>query len=100
MSITAVTPITHPDNDQHDVEIIAWSLRRPTPPKASPLADMCGSSARTSRDPRSRHNWLAYATALLIVADNAEDFKQGAKINKASVSRRECVGTLLKIPLC
>jgi hypothetical protein len=35
-----------------------------------------------------------------IASDNAEDFKQGAKINKASVSRRECVGTLLKILLC
>jgi len=35
-----------------------------------------------------------------IDADNAEDFKQGAKMDKASVSRRECVGTLLKIPLC
>ena len=34
------------------------------------------------------------------VPANAEDFKQGAKINKASVSRRGCVGTLLKIPLC
>jgi hypothetical protein len=38
--------------------------------------------------------------AASIVSDIAEDFKQGAKINKASVSRRECVGTLLKIPLC
>ena len=35
-----------------------------------------------------------------IPSDNAEDFKQGAKIDRASVSRRECVGTLLKIPLC
>jgi len=33
-------------------------------------------------------------------ADNAEDFKQGAKIAKAAVSLGECVGTLLKIPLC
>ena len=35
-----------------------------------------------------------------LATDNAEDFKQGAKIDKASVSRRERVGTLLKIPLC
>src|ERR1035437_2214486 len=33
-------------------------------------------------------------------SDNAEDFKQGAKTERASVGRRECVGTLLKIPLC
>jgi hypothetical protein len=32
--------------------------------------------------------------------DNAEDFKQGAKIGKTTVSRGGCVGTLLKIPLC
>jgi hypothetical protein len=31
---------------------------------------------------------------------NAEDFKQGAKIDKASVRQGGCVGTLLKIPLC
>ena len=35
-----------------------------------------------------------------MATDNAEDFKQGAKIAKASVSRRGWVGTLLKIPLC
>jgi hypothetical protein len=33
-------------------------------------------------------------------ADNAEDFKQGAKIDKASVSRGGYMGSLLKIPLC
>lgn len=32
--------------------------------------------------------------------DNAEDFKQGAKIDKASVSRGGYMGSLLKIPLC
>src|ERR1700686_5160853 len=31
---------------------------------------------------------------------NAEDYKQGAKIGKTTVSRGGCVGTLLKIPLC
>jgi len=46
--------------------------------------------------PDSKSTWDAAET----VSDNAEDFKQGAKMDKASVSRRECVGTLLKIPLC
>ena len=32
--------------------------------------------------------------------DNAEDFKQGAKIGKASVGWGRYFGTLLKIPLC
>ncbi len=50
------------------------------------------------------NGWAQEVSAITFTSEiapvNAEDFKQGAKMSKASVSRRECVGTLLKIPLC
>jgi len=67
-----------------------YSGRRFAPTDAPRKSDSSTSSAARSH-PGMRQK---------IASDNAEDFKQGAKINKASVSRRECVGTLLKIPLC
>jgi len=49
---------------------------------------------------RLRARERAIAEENEVASDNAEDFKQGAKIAKAAVSLGECVGTLLKIPLC
>jgi hypothetical protein len=43
---------------------------------------------------------LSTKTTLRLATHKAEDFKQGAKIAKASVSQGGYVGTLFKIPLC
>jgi len=43
---------------------------------------------------------LRHCERIRLASDNAEDFKQGAKLTKASMSRTGCRGTLLKIPLC